>query len=59
MRRCAEEEPPEVVDRLNKAILADPKSKARFTEIVPPGSAAEFGKLVADETEKFAGAKMD
>ena len=47
--------PPKVVDRLNKAILADPKSKARFTEIgafLLPGSANDFGKLVADETEK-------
>ena len=63
--------PPEIVDRLNKAvneILADPKAKARFTEIgaiLLPGSAADFGKLVADETEKwgkvvkFAGAKVD
>ncbi|GEC59054.1 tripartite-type tricarboxylate transporter receptor subunit TctC [Bradyrhizobium japonicum] len=63
--------PPEIVDRLNKAvneILADPKAKARFTEIgaiMLPGSAADFGKLVADETEKwgkvvkFAGAKVD
>jgi len=63
--------PPDIVDRLNKAvneILADPKTKARFTEIgaiLLPGSAADFGKLVADETEKwgkvvkFAGAKVD
>jgi len=63
--------PPEIVDRLNKAvneILADPKAKARFTEIgsiLLPGSAADFGKLVADETDKwgkvvkFAGAKVD
>jgi len=63
--------PPEIVDRLNKAvneILADPKTKARFTEIgaiLLPGSAADFGKLVADETEKwgkvvkFAGARVD
>ena len=63
--------PPEIVQTLNKAvneILADPKAKARFTElgaILLPGSAAEFGKLVADETEKwgkvvkFAGAKVD
>src|SRR6185503_10334015 len=63
--------PPEIVDRLNKAvneILADPKAKARFTEIgaiLLPGSAADFGRLVADETEKwgkvvkFAGAKVD
>ena len=45
--------------RLNKTvneILADPKAKARFTElgaIRAAGSAAEFGKLVADETEKL------
>ena len=63
--------PPEIVQTLNKAvneILADPKAKARFTElgaILLPGSAAEFGKLVADETEKwgkvvkFAGAKVE
>lgn len=63
--------PPEIVATLNKAvneILADPKAKARFTEIgaiLLPGSAPEFGKLVADETEKwgkvvkFAGAKVD
>src|SRR6266516_4010279 len=63
--------PAESVDRLNKAvneILADPKAKARFTEIgaiLLPGSATDFGKLVADETEKwgkvvkFAGVKVD
>src|SRR4051794_19870269 len=63
--------PPDIVERLNKVvneILADPKAKARFTElgaILLPGSAADFGKLVADETEKwgkvvkFAGAKVE
>ena len=63
--------PGEFVERINKAmntILADPKAKARFTEIgasLLPGSAAEFGKLLADETDKwgkvvkFAGAKPD
>jgi tripartite-type tricarboxylate transporter receptor subunit TctC len=63
--------PPDIVGVLNKAvneILADPKAKARFAEIgaiLLPGSPAEFGKLVADETEKwgkvvkFAGAKVD
>ena len=63
--------PREIVETLNKAvnaILADPVAKKRFTEIgamLLPGSAAEFGKLVADETEKwgkvvkFAGAKVD
>jgi tripartite-type tricarboxylate transporter receptor subunit TctC len=63
--------PTEVIDRLNKeinAILADPAAKARFAEIgafLLPGSAADFGKLLADETEKwgkvvkFSGAKVD
>jgi tripartite-type tricarboxylate transporter receptor subunit TctC len=63
--------PAEVIDRLNKAvneILADPKVKAKFSEygaILLPGSAADFGKLLADETEKwakvvkFSGAKVD
>ena len=63
--------PPEVIEKLNKevnAILADPKAKARFTELgasLLPGSAANFGKLVADETAKwgevvkFCGAKAD
>ena len=63
--------PAEIVDRLNKTvneILADPKVKAKFSEygaILLPGSAADFGKLLADETEKwgkvvkFAGAKVD
>jgi len=63
--------PAEVVERLNKAvneILADPKVKAKFAEygaMLIPGSAADFGKLLADETEKwgkvvkFSGAKVD
>jgi tripartite-type tricarboxylate transporter receptor subunit TctC len=63
--------PVEIVDKLNKtvnAILADPASKARFAELgasVIPGSPADFGKFVADETEKwgkvvkFCGAKAD
>ena len=62
--------PAEIVEKLNRevnAILAEPKTKARFLEIgasLLPGSAAEFGKLVADETEKwgkvvkFSGAKV-
>ncbi|QWG25056.1 tripartite tricarboxylate transporter substrate binding protein [Bradyrhizobium sediminis] len=62
---------PEIVATLNKAvnaILVDPAAKARFTEIgaiLLPGSAADFGKLVADETEKwgkvvkFAGARVE
>jgi tripartite-type tricarboxylate transporter receptor subunit TctC len=63
--------PAEVIDKVNKAvneILADPKSKARFTDLgasLLPGSPADFGKLLADETEKwgkvvkFSGAKPD
>ena len=49
--------PPEIIERLNKAInaiLAEP-GKARFADLggtVLPGSPANFGKLIADETEK-------
>lgn len=52
--------PPDIVNKLNKAVntvLADPKLKARFHELggeVMPMSPAEFGKLVADETAKWA-----
>ena len=52
--------PPEIIDMLNRAInagLADPKLKARFAELsaaVLPGSPADFGKLLVDETEKWA-----
>ena len=52
--------PPEIIERLNKeinAILAEPGAKARFADLggmVLPGSPANFGKLVADETEKWA-----
>jgi tripartite-type tricarboxylate transporter receptor subunit TctC len=63
--------PAEIVLRLNKEInagLADPKMKARFSELggVPaPMSPADFGKMIADETEKwgkvvkFAGIKPE
>jgi tripartite-type tricarboxylate transporter receptor subunit TctC len=63
--------PAEVVDRLYKEInaaLADPKLKARFADLgdAPmPMTPAEFGKLIADETEKwgnvvkFAGIKLE
>jgi tripartite-type tricarboxylate transporter receptor subunit TctC len=63
--------PPDVVERLNRevnAVLADPAIKARMAELgseVIAGSAADFGKLVADDTEKwakvvkFAGLKAD
>jgi tripartite-type tricarboxylate transporter receptor subunit TctC len=52
--------PAEIVDKLNKEInaaLADPKMKARLADLggtVLPGSPAEFGKLIAEETEKWA-----
>jgi tripartite-type tricarboxylate transporter receptor subunit TctC len=52
--------PSEIVTRLNSevnAALADPTMKARFAELgvtVLPGSPAEFGKLLADETNKWA-----
>ena len=52
--------PVDIVDRLNKAIsggLADPKLKARIADLgatVLPLSPAEFGHLIADETEKWA-----
>jgi tripartite-type tricarboxylate transporter receptor subunit TctC len=52
--------PAEIVGVLNKAmavLLADPKMKARLAELggTPmPMTPAEFGKLVADETEKWA-----
>lgn len=51
--------PLEIVEKLNKEInaaLADPKIKARLADLggtVLPGSSAEFGKLIADETEKW------
>ena len=52
--------PAEIVDKLNKEInaaLADPKMKARLADLggtVLAGSPADFGKLIADETEKWA-----
>jgi tripartite-type tricarboxylate transporter receptor subunit TctC len=50
----------EIIDKLNKSINAaqhDPKIKARLTDLagtILPGSPADFGKLIADETEKWA-----
>ena len=41
----------------DNAGLADPKIKARLADLggtVLPGSPADFGKLIADETEKWA-----
>jgi tripartite-type tricarboxylate transporter receptor subunit TctC len=51
--------PGEVIDRLNTAVnegLADPGLQARFAGMggTPlPGSPSDFGKLIADETEKW------
>jgi len=51
--------PAAIVDKLNKEInaaLADPKMKARLTDLggTPfQGSPADFGKFIADETEKW------
>jgi len=52
--------PIEIVDRLNKEInagLADPKIKTRLADLggtVLSLSSSDFGKLIADETEKWA-----
>src|SRR5262245_30353873 len=49
----------QIVEKLNteiNAALADPKMKARLAEwgaTALPGSPADFGKLIADETEKW------
>jgi tripartite-type tricarboxylate transporter receptor subunit TctC len=63
--------PAEIVEKLNKEInvgLADPKIKARLADLggtLLAGSPADFGKLIADETEKwgkvvkFAGIKPE
>jgi tripartite-type tricarboxylate transporter receptor subunit TctC len=51
--------PAEIVARLNSevnAALADPRVKASFADVgaaVLPGSPADFGKLLADDTEKW------
>ena len=51
--------PAEVVDKLNReinAVLADPKLKARFADLGGTPltlTPAEYGKLLADETEKW------
>jgi tripartite-type tricarboxylate transporter receptor subunit TctC len=52
--------PPAIIGKLNteiNAALGDPRMKARFADIggvVLPGSPADFGKLIGDETEKWA-----
>src|SRR5262249_11385087 len=50
----------EIVDKINKevnAALDDPKMKARLANLggtVLAGSPADFGKLIAEDTEKWA-----
>jgi len=52
--------PSDVINKLNAeidAVLADPNTKARFAEVggtVIGGTSANFGKLIADETDKWA-----
>ena len=63
--------PPEIIEILNKAVgvaLKDPRLVARLADVggIPkPMTPAQFGKLVADETDKwrkvveFAGVSVD
>jgi tripartite-type tricarboxylate transporter receptor subunit TctC len=63
--------PAEVIDKLNKevnVILAEPAAKARLADLgmtTVGGTPAQFGKFIAEETErwgkvvKFSGAKID
>ena len=52
--------PVEIVDRLNREInaaLAEPEAQARLADLggsVLPGSPADFGKLIAEDTMKWA-----
>jgi tripartite-type tricarboxylate transporter receptor subunit TctC len=52
--------PADIIGKLNKEInaaLADAKMKARIADLggtVLPGSPADFGRLIAEETEKWA-----
>jgi len=51
--------PDDIIETLNKEVnagLADPKIKTRLAELgatALPGSPVDFGKLIADETEKW------
>jgi tripartite-type tricarboxylate transporter receptor subunit TctC len=52
--------PPEVIAILNREInaaISDPKIKGRLTDlggmVLPPGTPAEFGKMIADDIEKW------
>ena len=63
--------PAEIIDTLNQetnAALTNPKNKARLADLggtMLPGTPADLGKLIADESEKwaklikFAGIKAD
>jgi tripartite-type tricarboxylate transporter receptor subunit TctC len=63
--------PVEIIDKLNReinAVLAEPKFMARLDELgatALPGSPTDFGRLIAEETEKwgkvvkFAGIKQE
>jgi tripartite-type tricarboxylate transporter receptor subunit TctC len=64
--------PPAAIETLNAAInaaMVDATIKARLTDLgaimLPPASAGDFGKFIAEETEKwgkvvkFSGAKAD
>jgi tripartite-type tricarboxylate transporter receptor subunit TctC len=52
--------PTEIVNKLSEAMnaaLADPKARARLVDLgvePTPKTAAEFGKFIGDETEKWA-----
>ena len=52
--------PAQIIDKLNSkinAVIADATMKARLADLggtVLPGSPADFGKLIVDETEKWA-----
>src|SRR5262249_49997900 len=51
---------PAIIEKLNieiNAALGDPQVKTRFADLggmVLPGSPADFGKLIREETEKWA-----
>jgi tripartite-type tricarboxylate transporter receptor subunit TctC len=63
--------PPEIIEKLNATVnagLADPKLRARLADLGGTplvGTSTDFGKLIAEETEKwakvvkFSGAKPD
>jgi tripartite-type tricarboxylate transporter receptor subunit TctC len=52
--------PAAIIDMLNReinAVIDDPKMKARLADLggtVLPSSPADFGELIADETDKWA-----